>query len=460
MTESLADRRMYRFEWAVFVLMCLLMTSWGVYTEIRSCFISRRMTDFDVYLRAAWAARTGQDMYAVTDDNGWHYCYPPPFALFLMPFADPAVGSPRDGYLPYPGPVALWILLSYGLAFWTVHALARAIVPDAKPYSRRWWFARTGPLFLSIGPLLHTIIHGQVNMLVGALIAAAFLAWAAQRRLASGAWLASAIALKMTPAFLVLFPLLRRDSRSIAGIGLGLALLLVALPACVFGVTGAVQENQKFVAQVIEPGLTGKGDQTRALELTQTKNTDSQSFQFVIHNALHPDWNTRPANASTEVRLVHWAIVGVMTLTTLLVGWRNRHGDAATQLLVLGCLLLVMVLASPVSHIHHYGMALPAISGLWLIGVVNRRDQAWPPFWTSVVLFVWFLGIAVPSFEGRFFAQMREFGVSTAATVITWLAGVIILARQGRQTTGGHDMAGQVGPNADGAQPEPDSVAA
>jgi hypothetical protein len=77
-----------------------------------------------------------------------------------------------------------------------------------------------------------------------------------------------------------------------------------------------------------------------------------------------------------------------------------------------------------------------------------------------VVLFVWFLGIAVPSFEGRFFAQMREFGVSTAATVITWLAGVIILARQGRQTTGGHDMAGQVGPNADGAQPEPDSVAA
>jgi hypothetical protein len=235
------------------------------------------------------------------------------------------------------------------------------------------------------------------------------------------------------PAFLVLFPLIHLDRRLLAGIGLGLVLLLGVLPASVFGVSGAIRENRKLVDQVLLPGTTGEGDQTRARELTETVATDSHSFQAVIHNYLHPDPYRRPANASKSTRLIHWAICGVMTAITLLVGWRQRHADTSVQLVLLGSLLLVMVLASPVSHVHHYAMTLPAICGLWLKGLVDRPGHAWPTPWLSIPLFIWCVGTGLPLFPGRTFVPMREFGLGTSTTVILWLVGVWMLAFHARQ---------------------------
>ena len=100
MAELPGNRRLSRLEWVLFALFIGVMIYYAIITEIRSAFYDVRMTDFGVYLRAAWAARTGNDMYAVTCDNGWHYCYPPTFALFLMPLADP----PGDGFGGRPVP--------------------------------------------------------------------------------------------------------------------------------------------------------------------------------------------------------------------------------------------------------------------------------------------------------------------------------------------------------------------
>jgi hypothetical protein len=434
MLEQTGNRRLTRQDWIIFGLMVAVVAYYGVITEIRSCFLERRMTDFGVYLRAAWAARTGNDMYAVTCDNGWHYCYPPTFALFLMPLADPPGDFSREGYLPYPISVGIWIILSYAFAFWTVHILAKLILPEALRGSRRWWAARTGPLFLSAGGIGYTIVHGQVNTLVAALIAAGFVAWVAGRKLASGVWLAGAIAVKVVPAFLVLFPLLHRDRRTLAGVSLGAVLLLGVLPACVFGVSGAVRENLKLVDQVLVPGTTGNGDQTRAKELTQTIATDSHSFQAVIHNYLNPDPDTRPANATVSTRIIHWVFCTLMTAITLLAGWRCRGADAAVQLVFLGCLLLVMTLASPVSHVHHYAMALPAICGLWLKGLADRPGTVWPPPRVLIPLLIWCVGTGLPLFPGTTCVQLREFGLGTTATVIVWLVGIRTLAFHRKQT--------------------------
>ena len=431
------DRRFTRFEAAFFGFMVIVVLYYAVMTEVRSSgYLDRRMTDFGVYLRAAWAARTGNDMYAVTDDNGWHYCYPPTFAILLMPLADPPAGFSRDGYLPYPITVGIWILLCYGFAIWAADALARLILPEAIPWTRRWWSARNGPLFLSAGGIGYTVVHGQVNTLIAALIAAFFIAWVAGKRLRSGMWLAGAIAVKVVPAFLVLFPLLRRDRRSLTGVVLGSILLCGVLPACVFGIPGAIRENRKLVDQVLLPGTTGVGDQTRAYELTQTVATDSHSFQAVIHNYLHPDPYTRPADASTATRLSHWAICGLMTAITLVFGWRARGGEVCDQLLFLGSLVLVMVLASPVSHVHHYAMALPAIAAVWLKGLLNRPGHAWPSAWVWAPLLFWCFGTGAPLLQdaklgnGRIFVQMREFGLGTFATTLVWVTGLCQLAQR------------------------------
>jgi hypothetical protein len=40
---------------------------------VRSAMLQRRMTDADVFFRAGWALRVGEDIYSVTDTNGWHF---------------------------------------------------------------------------------------------------------------------------------------------------------------------------------------------------------------------------------------------------------------------------------------------------------------------------------------------------------------------------------------------------
>src|SRR5689334_10152746 len=71
-------------------LLLLVFLPLGALVEYRSAFLKRRMTDLNCYLRAAWAVRQGGgDLYHVLDDNGWHYNYPPLYAILLAPLADP-----------------------------------------------------------------------------------------------------------------------------------------------------------------------------------------------------------------------------------------------------------------------------------------------------------------------------------------------------------------------------------
>ena len=51
-----------RRAWLACVLGALVL---GALVEVRSAFQERRKTDLGVYLRAAWAVRTGADPYAV-----------------------------------------------------------------------------------------------------------------------------------------------------------------------------------------------------------------------------------------------------------------------------------------------------------------------------------------------------------------------------------------------------------
>ena len=107
---------------------------------------------------------------------------------------------------------------------------------------------------------------------MAALAAGMLAAFVVGKRFTSGVWLAGAAALKITPALLVLYPLIRRDRRSLVGVVAGSIVLLVLFPAAFFGVRGAIDENMKLVHQVLTPGVGGQGagDQTRAKELTNT----------------------------------------------------------------------------------------------------------------------------------------------------------------------------------------------
>lgn len=368
------------------------------------------------------------DIYGVASDNGLHYVYPSAFAVLMVPFADPPPAAPHTGYfIPYAVSVAAWYLLNLGFVAATVHLLAKVVLPDARRGTRRWWFARTVPVYACIGGIGFTLGRGQVNLLIVALVAAMFAAAVRGRRVAGGAWLGAAIALKVIPAFLLLFPAVRRDWRASAGVAVAVAAGWVALPVAIWGWAGTVKQHTVFARNVLLAGITGSGGEQRfAEELTETTATDSQSFQAALHHVRHLDqakWQ-RPPHAGREARLGHWAIALGLTAATLLAARRRLTPDPADQLVFLGCLCAVMMLVTPVSHMHYYAFVLPAVAALWLKGLAVRPGGATADARTTAVLAAWAVATALPLFPGSAFELLRECGLGAAATVGLWAVGL------------------------------------
>ena len=407
--------RLRRWERCGLVAILLGLVAYGAVVESRSAYQSSRKTDFGVYARAAWAVRANADIYSVADDNGWHYCYPPWFAVAMLPFADPPADAPRDGYLPYEAGVALWYLLGLFCLAVSVDRFARAVLPDEPAGSRRWWWARMGPVYIVLGGIGFTLGRGQVNLLVVALLAMAVAAWAAKQNLQAGVWLGLAVALKVIPAYLLLYPLIRRDGRGLLGVALAGALTLGVVPVAVWGVPGAIERHRLMFDDVLAPGATGRGDQTRAKELTNTISTDSQSFQAAIHNWRYPDPATRTESADDSTRAAHLALGGFLTLLALVAG--RKAGTAADELTFLGTLTALMLLLTPVSHMHYYAYGMPLVAGLWLRGLAETPGAVVPSWRFTVPLVVWGLATATPLFPGETFEFLRQRGLGQLATV-------------------------------------------
>jgi alpha-1,2-mannosyltransferase len=423
---------MRRWEkWATFTLM-LVVVGFGVLVEIRSAFLENRKTDLGTYLRAAWAVRSGANMYTVTDENHWHYCYPPTFAILMTPLADAPEGYERDLMLPYPVSVAIWYAFSILVIFLAVHWFATAFEESSPcppvPGGRKWWYSRLLPFYLCIAPIGCTLSRGQVNMMVVALVAGMFLASVRGRHFRSGLWLSAAICLKIFPAFLLVYPVWRRDFRCLIGVACGLFIGLFAIPAAVWGPAGAIEVNDQMVKAIIMPGLGQGGDSTRDKELIEMTATDNQSIQAVIHNYRHWDREGRPTRAGRHTQLAH--VIISLLLTGILLsayGWK-RNNSPVRMLILLGGLVNIMAIASPVSHTHYFCLALPLMAGLSAYSVSARPERMVPFFSMLTVLILAGICFAlpmIPVWEGR-----REIGLSLYGCVLLWVAAVVSLQRQ------------------------------
>lgn len=403
----------------------------GVFVEIRGALLSRPMTDAGCFFRGAWAVRTGHDMYDVMDDNGWHYNYPPLTAIAFTPLADAPFGQPRDGLLPYAWSVGLWYALSVLLYVAAVQMLASALeATSADPevratqlWSHAWWRRRLVPALVCLPPAAHTLMRGQVNfILLFSMVAGISLAMRG-RRLLAGLALAVGPAIKLYPAFLFVAPLWRRDWRMLVGGAVGAAITFGLVPAVVLGPARTVACYQKLFAVVIQPGLTHTGDNSRAKELTDVTATGSQALGPVLHNLLHPQRETRPAHVATWLKLAALALVGAFTLAVLLKAgrqqaWHDQKSGADT-LIAWGLLIVAMLMASPISHMHYFCYCLPLVMGL------NEKldgNRAW-----QALGWIWIVACVLPHFPEL--TQLRDFGLLTGATLLVCGVGLAHLGR-------------------------------
>lgn len=354
----------------------LLLAAFGVFggvVELRGAFLQHRYTDLAVYLRAAWAARTGRDVYATAEERGLHYHYPLLLAVLLMPLAEPPLGSGEVGHVPFGVSVGLWYCLSLGFLALGIHRLASALEeraaasggPPARRGSRAWWALRVVPLLACLPPTAEALSLGQVTPLLTLLCCGAAAAVLRRRSFEAGAWVAGAVCLKFIPAFLLVYPLWRRDGRCLAGCGLGLALGFVAVPAVALGPAQAYAASREWVEVLVLPGLGLADGADRADELLNVTATKSQSPLAVLHYTLHLGEATPPPRAAAAVRLAHWGVGGALLLLIFAAAGRGTARDGPTEALFFGLLVLGMLMLSPVCHPHYLGLLLPLTMALW-----------------------------------------------------------------------------------------------
>lgn len=400
----------------------------------RSALLPRRYGDWNVFTRAAWAARTGGDLYDITDDNGFHYLYPPTFAILLAPLADAPAGASRVGLMPYALTVHYWFFLNLACLGVAAHWLASAL-ESASPIwstpawrgSRGWWGLRLWPVLACLPPIGHTLIRGQVGVILLLFLSGMISAAVRRKSWQAGGWLACAICLKVIPALLLIYPLFKRDAKFIGGCAIGLLVGLLAIPVAVRGPAQTWRDYQKWNQVMLAPALSRGSDTSRANEVLNVTATDSQSFLAMIHNTAYLDRDTRPRQAAPITRWAARLASGSLIIAVLVAARRDAKPDATATVITWGALIVVTLLASPVCHLHYFCLSAPLVAGLI---AAAWKDQSRPPLGVplSALVAVNIACNTVPHFVGM--EVWRDVGLAGYAAIGLALIAIVVLWRR------------------------------
>jgi alpha-1,2-mannosyltransferase len=401
----------------------------GGIIEYRSAFSASRKTDLTVFTRAAWMARQGDSLYEFTIRH-YHYNNPPLFAVLMVPLANAPSGS-EALTLPFAVSVSLWYLLNLLFMGGAVHLVAAAldaVSPDPEvrtmpAFCRRWWLVRIVPLLACSPGILRTLALGQVDLLVLLLLSVTAAAALRGRSALAGLALAAAAALKLIPAFLLLWPLYRRDRRWLMSFAAGLVIFLGLIPATAFGPRGAWQQTRRWAEVVMLPGVGLGSDRSRDHDLIGLASANSQSLLGVFHNLRYPDREMRPDRPDRDIRLLAWGLGGTLALLVLAAAARRRQ-EPTTPVIAFGALVMTMLLLVPTCHPHYSCHWLILTTALTATSLERHGQRGVGARLVGLCAFALAANglTSLPGLE-----PLRDFGLATLAALALWLAGVVSL---------------------------------
>ena len=397
--------------------------------QIRSAFLTRVMGDADCFFRAGWAAKVGKSIYEVTDPNGWHYNYPPLFAITMIPLADPPPGENRDGCLPYPISISIFYKVSLLSLFLGVFSLARAYekqfpVVFENLRVKKWYYLRIFAIVVCLSPIAHTLMRGQVNLFLLMMICLAIGFQMSNKSFLSGIMIAGSICLKVFPVFLLIVPVWRKDYKQLAGCIVGLVLGLVVIPVSVMGVEKTKTAYSDFYNVLIGPSLGISGDNTRGVELTNLNSTDNHSVLAFLHGIEHPDFSKKPAKPSLVIKIVH------ILMSILFLGWLlwskglPKKGSAMEDSHFLALASLLMVLICPVSHSQYFVLALPLVMSILVFSWFSSKRVISP--WLGFFFLFYIVANLLPLLP--VFENIKRMGVMFVPNFILLVYGTTLFA--------------------------------
>jgi hypothetical protein len=280
---------------------------------------------------------TGYTPDRAADMLPWN-AHPPVVTTLTLPF----------GKLSYPDALLVWNLLTFPLFLITVWVVLR----ELGALQSAWSLLPLAVLFLLFSPIYHQVAQGQLNGLLGFLIA---LAWVADRRGRPG-WAGVAVGLaaglKLFPAFLFAYFLFAGRRALVTG---GLTVLVVN--GLAFAVLGP-GEFRTYVREVI-PSLSGYQSSWFNVSLTGfwLRIFNPQAREKVIPLVVNP----------LAGAVLVWVSQVIVTALVVWAAWAARSArsvearDRAFAAAVVG-----MVLVSPIAWTHYFVLLVLPLALVWL----------------------------------------------------------------------------------------------
>jgi alpha-1,2-mannosyltransferase len=298
--------------------------------------------DFTSYLLAARALWAGDNPYQVA--MPFPYLYPLFLAFVLIPLT----------FVPYWLASTAWIFLSVaGLGASCAWLQQVASHECGTTLGRHLAFPALVVLLAFYLPVESNMIQGQVNLFVLFCCVMFFCFFAQNRPAWAGGWLAAAIAVKVLPAVLLVFLVVRGRYRTVLWTLLFTA-LFCAIPVIVAG-TSVVAYYRSYWDAFVLPSMAGVRTNTPT--------------HFSLQGSLAGILPTLPA-----IWLKIACGLGVMAGLLAVEVAAARSGRARKDIWPFCAYLVACLLLSPMVEMHHFVLAIPAV---YLLGIKAFFDRPW-----------------------------------------------------------------------------------
>ncbi len=430
--------RLRQLRWYEIVLIATVAAALCIYLPVvmkRSAV--QGFGDVQVFFRAAWAVWTGYPLYEVADHHGWTYHYPPTFALLMGPFAHPLDGFPKPEWaLPLPLSVATWYVFSAlamlaAVDLWA-RGLERALAPslDQTGWSA-WGLLRLGPVVALLPFFGDGLGRGQPSAVVLLTMVAFLVLYLRGRIYLAACALALGFTIKLFPLALLIFPVLRRDLRTVLATFGFSAVFLFVVPTLCLGPSEVVKLYGAMWTEHLSGIFTGVPNPKIADEITFT-SYDMLSIGAMLARIAAgglPETDTLPRFATIGQLAFDAVVIGALVWLGHGRFWRLKgpQPPLGPSLLIGGALLCAALpVMLSVSQPNYVAFAAPLVA-LVQLEVWRRRGRVClvPALiaWSGVM---WLGMIAT---EGGVWQPLRVVGLTTPALVVLLLWGFASLRR-------------------------------
>jgi uncharacterized membrane protein len=292
--------------------------------------------------------------------------HPPTAVLLALPL----------GCLSFPHAFLVWNLLSLAALLVSLGLIARGLGQRYPP----WVVLPLVALLMVCYPFWHQMIHGNLNLVLLALLTATWSAARAGQRRWAGAFLGTAAAVKLFPAFLAVFFLARRDWKTLKAA----AATFVALSLFTAAVLGT-GTYRTYLGEVLPHTAERFG--------TAWFNLSLASFWAKLFDPHRSDPAMHIAPLLASRPLARAAFLTSAVAVAAVVGWVAARARSRPDTdLAFGLSLVGMLLVSPITW-EHYLLLLPLpLAVLW-----TRLPPLEPARWIfgAAVVLLWLPPVAV-----------------------------------------------------------------